>query len=96
MDKTRLDDMLERYGEVCSQATAAKILSIVPRTVARMMAEGKLRKVGRYVDVRSICAYIENAAQINFMAKNQKKSAPKVSREDFLAAARSGRWAARK
>ena len=40
MEKTRLDDMLERYGELCTQQVAAKILSVVPRTVARMLQEG--------------------------------------------------------
>ena len=60
MDTSRLDDMLNRYGEVCSQKTAGKILNVVPRTIARMMREGRLRRVDRGVDVRSICEYIEN------------------------------------
>ena len=54
MDTSRLDDMLNRYGEVCSQKTAGKILNVVPRTIARMMREGRLRSVDRGVDVRSI------------------------------------------
>ena len=33
MEKTRLDDMVERYGEICSQQVAAKILGVVPRTI---------------------------------------------------------------
>ena len=41
MDMNRLNDMLERYGEVCTQKTAAKILNVVPRTISRMMEEGR-------------------------------------------------------
>ena len=33
----RLNDMLDRYGEVCPQKKAAQILSVTPRTIARMM-----------------------------------------------------------
>ena len=54
MENSRLNDMLARYGEVCTQKTAAQILNIVPRTVARMCDEGRLRRVGHRVDVRSI------------------------------------------
>lgn len=34
MENSRLNDMLARYGEVCTQKAAAQILNIVPRTVA--------------------------------------------------------------
>ena len=97
MEKTRLDDMLERYGELCTQQTAAKILSVVPRTISRMMEEGRLRRVGRRVDVRSIAAYIENPEQKNFEAK-VRKGAPtsRLSEGAFLAAAKTGRWAGRR
>ena len=50
----RLNDMLDRYGEVCPQKKAAQILSVTPRTIARMMDDGRLRRVGMHVDVRSI------------------------------------------
>ena len=46
MENSRLNDMLARYGEVCTQKAAAQILNIVPRTVARMCDEGRLRRVG--------------------------------------------------
>lgn len=97
MENSRLDDMIERYGEVCSQQVAAKILSVVPRTIARMMDEGRLRRVGKRVDVRSIAAYIENPEQMNFEAK-VRKGAPtsRLSEGAFLAAAKSGRWAGRR
>ncbi len=97
MEKSRLDDMVERYGEICTQQVAARILGVVPRTVARMMDEGRLRRVGRRVDVRSIAAYIENPQQMNFEAK-VRKNAPtsRLSEGTFLAAAKAGRWAGRR
>ena len=49
--RNRLDDMLERYGEVCTQKVAAQLLSVVPRTIHRMLEEGRLRRVDRRVDV---------------------------------------------
>ena len=94
MNSERLNDMLERYGEVCDQPTAGKILNVVPRTIARMMDEGRLRRVGHRVDVRSICEYIENPGKANFSAK-VKKAHPKgeLSRGEFLAASKVGTWA---
>ena len=32
MNSERMNDMLERYGEICEQKMAAKILNVVPRT----------------------------------------------------------------
>ncbi|MDO4750389.1 MAG: hypothetical protein Q4A39_06085 [Eubacteriales bacterium] len=97
MNKARLDDMIERYGEVCTQKVAAQILNVVPRTIHRMMEEGRLRRVDRRVDVRSICEYIENPKQVNFVAR-AKKMRPRntLSQDDFFTAARQGRWATRR
>ena len=36
----RMNDMLERYGEVCPQIKAAQILSVSPRTIMRMADDG--------------------------------------------------------
>ena len=96
MATNRLDDMLERYGEICTQTTAAKILGVVPRTVARMMDEARLRRVGHRVDVRSIVEYIENPQQKNFEAK-ARKGVPtaRLKEGDFFAAAKAGRWTRR-
>ena len=93
MNSERMNDMLERYGEICDQKMAGKILNVVPRTIARMMEEGRLRRVGHCVDVRSICEYIENAADLNYVAR-ARKSHPKgeIGRGDFLAAAKIGKW----
>ena len=41
----RLNDMLDRYGELCTQGRAAFILGVTPRTVSTMLKKGKLRKV---------------------------------------------------
>ena len=69
----RLNDMLERYGEVCPQIKAARILSVSPRTIARMADDGRLRRVGSHIDVRSICHYIENDEEMNFRARCRKR-----------------------
>lgn len=59
--ESRLDDMLRRYGEVCTQAQAAHILGRHSNTIIAMLEDGRLRRAcgGKRVDVRSICEYIE-------------------------------------
>lgn len=95
--RNRLDDMLERYGEVCTQKVAAQLLSVVPRTIHRMLEEGRLRRVDRRVDVRSICEYIENPKQADFVAKAKNaRSRNMMSESDFFAAAQQGRGAPRR
>ena len=97
MDTTRLDDMLERYGECCHQKKAAHILGVTPRTIFRMLEDGRLRRVGMSVDVRSICAYIENPAQNDQAARQRKKRSvqrSRVSSGDFLRASRPEKRAA--
>ena len=68
----RMTDMIERYGEVCPQTKAAKILNVSTRTIARMIDDGRLNKVGCHIDVRSICAYIENPKQADFRARKER------------------------
>lgn len=58
----RLKYFLDQYGETCRQITAAKILSVQPRTISRMMDDGRLRRIGSKVDVRSIYNLLEGAA----------------------------------
>ncbi len=60
MSNDRLNDMLERYGEVCTQKDAAKILSVQPRSIFRMLEQGRLRRIGHRVDVRSIAEFLDN------------------------------------
>ena len=89
----RLGDMIERYGEVCSQQEAGKILNVDPRTIYRMMNDGRLRRVEHRVDVRSICEYIENPRRANFEARAERnRPRTQMASADFMAAARSGRW----
>lgn len=96
MQNDRLNDMLERYGEVCTQKTAAKILSIAPRTVFTMLEQGRLRRIGHRVEVRSIAEYLDNAMQINTMNK-EKRRFPRsnISEHEFFRASRTGNWAPR-
>ena len=94
MEIDRLSDMLERYGEVCTQKEAARILSIHPRSVHRMMEQGRLRRVGHRVDVRSIAEYIENGAVgLSAPRRPQATSSRGEIREgSFFAAASGHRW----
>lgn len=71
--QTRLDDMLDRYGECCSQMKAAHILGKSARTVFRMLEDGRLRRIGTDVDVRSISQYLEKPQHKNFSSHMQKK-----------------------
>ena len=89
----RLNDMLARYGEVCTQKDAAHILQVVPRTIATMLDDGRLRRVAHRVDVRSIYDYIMNPHRANFNA-SVKKSHPRsqISDGEFFAAAKRGKW----
>ena len=57
---SRMSDMVTRYGELCTHERAALILGVAPRTVRAMVQDGRLRRVGKRIDVRSICEYIEN------------------------------------
>ena len=67
----RLNDMLKRYGEICTQKEAARILSVQPRSIHRMMEQGRLRRVGHRVDVRSIVEFIDNNGGMNTRPHSQ-------------------------
>ena len=83
----RLNDMLDRYGEVCPQKKAAQILSVTPRTIARMMDDGRLQRVGMHVDVRSICEYIENPRQMDFSVRMRaQRGSSQIQPGEFYAA----------
>ena len=69
----RLDDMLERYGECCSQEKAAKILGKCSRTIRRMLDDGRLTLLNAGVDVRSIASYMMNPGQNGFDAHCESK-----------------------
>jgi len=79
----RMADMVTRYGELCTHERAALILGVASRTIRAMVQDGRLRRVGKRVDVRSICEYIENPMS----------AAPACidSRNEFFRAAMSGK-----
>lgn len=79
----RMIDMVNRYGELCTHERAALILGVATRTVRAMVLDGRLRRVGKRVDVRSICEYIENPVPA--------APASISSRDEFFLAAMSGK-----
>lgn len=70
----RMNDMLSRYGEVCTKTQAGRILGRSPKTVRAMMADGRLSSAcaGSMVDVRSIAAYICQPKQADELARQRK------------------------
>ena len=81
MANERMNDMPERYGEVCIQKEAARLLSVQPRSIHRMMEQGRLRRVGHRVDVRSIAEYIENCGRV-LIAPRRRNSGSSQRSED--------------
>ena len=95
MASERMSDMLERYGEICSQKEAARILSVQPRSIHRMMEQGRLRRVGHRVDVRSIVEFIENSGGVVPMPRRQGASQrSQIIEGSFYTAARARRRSA--
>ena len=70
----RMNDMLERYGEVCTKTQAARILGRSPRTVHAMLDDGRLATAcaGTMVDVRSIAEYIQQPQKADFEARARR------------------------
>lgn len=70
----RLNDMLARYGEVCTRTRAAKILGCGVGKIKNMLNDGRLETAcgGAMVDVRSIAAYIVQPRQADEMARQRK------------------------
>lgn len=66
--------LVSQYGEVCSKATAAKILSKSTQTVRVMLEDGRLDTAcaGTAVDVRSIARYIMAPKTEDRRARNLK------------------------
>lgn len=71
---TRLDDMLNRYGECCTKVAAARILGRSVTTIRSMLDDGRLNTCcgGSMVDMRSIAAYIEAPAAADAKARIEK------------------------
>lgn len=70
----RMNDMLERYGEVCTRTMAARILGRSTRTITVMIQDGRISTAcgGEMVDVRSIAAYICQPRQADELARQRK------------------------
>ena len=70
----RMNDMLERYGEVCKRTVAARILGCSVGKIKNMLADGRLALAcgGEMVDVRSIAEYIERPVQIDELARQRR------------------------
>lgn len=72
--EARLNDMLERYGEVCKRTTAARILDCSTSKIGNMLRDGRLATAcgGDMVDVRSIAAYICQPKQADELARQRR------------------------
>lgn len=70
----RMNDMLERYGEVCTRVAAARILGCSVGKIKNMLHDGRLETAcaGDMVDVRSIAAYIVQPKQADELARQRK------------------------
>lgn len=70
----RMNDMLDRYGEVCNKTVAAKILGCSTGKVRMMITDGRLETAcaGTMVDVRSIAEYIQQPRQIDELARQRR------------------------
>ena len=86
-ENSRLSDMLDRYGELCTQECAAFILGVSARTVRNMVRKGQIRQVGRRIDVRSVCAYIDDPVSAGVQEKNLREMFFNASVGNFSAEA---------
>lgn len=70
----RLNDMLDRYGEVCKRTVAAKILGCGTGKIRNMLEDGRLALAcgGDMVDVRSIAEYITMPKQQDEAARQRR------------------------
>lgn len=70
----RMNDMLERYGEVCKRSVAARILGCSTGKVRSMLMDGRLETAcgGEMVDVRSIAVYIVQPKQADELARQRR------------------------
>lgn len=71
----RQRDMVERYGEACTQMKAAEIINRSRETIRRMLLEGRIKTAceGTMVDVRSLAAYIERPGEIDREKRAERK-----------------------
>lgn len=67
--------MVDKYGEACSKAQAAKIINASPPTITAMLEDGRIRYAcgGERVDVRSLADYIDNRGAEDHAARMRRK-----------------------
>ena len=67
--------MVERHGEACTKAAAARILSVSPTTIVAMLEDGRILDAcdGTRVDVRSLADYIETRKESDHAARMKRK-----------------------
>lgn len=72
--KEREEMMVDRYGEVCTRAAAARILGRSANTIRNMIEDGRIDAAcgGTMVDVRSIARYIAQPEKSEFEARKQR------------------------
>lgn len=73
--KDRHKDMVEKYGEACSKAKAARIISCSTEKIANMIEDGRIKSAceGTRVDVRSLADYIERRPEADHAARMRRK-----------------------
>ena len=66
--------MVDKHGEACTKAAAARILSCSPGKIHAMIEDGRIRTAceGSRVDVRSLCDYIETRDAADRDARRRK------------------------
>lgn len=70
----RTDMMVKLYGEVCTRAEAGRILGRDPKTVGKMISDGRIDDAcaGTMVDVRSIARYISQPKREDLESRKRK------------------------
>ena len=70
----RIDDMLGRYGEVCTTAQASKIMGCSYYQIRAMLEDGRLKNAcaGSMVYVRSMVEYICAPSTIEEKARKER------------------------
>ena len=70
----RMNDMLDRYGEVCTRTVAARILGCSVGKIKNMIGDGRVALAcgGTMVDVRSIAEYITQPRLIDELARQRR------------------------
>lgn len=71
----RIDLMVRLYGEVCTKATAAHILSCSSNIISAMLNDGRLIAAceGTRVDVRALAQYIATRKETDALVRCRKR-----------------------